>query len=125
MFFKARALKPATGLDTIYRNLNFNHKFTLDHSAIGFLRTNQFFDVQMIPVSRFFTVQVKFLLISTLKPKFKDPSNALLSYTQKGIDFFEKLGQFSKEKAAIEEEYSTKLRFQFKQTEFEVFHNFL
>lgn len=79
----------------------------------------------MIPVSRFFTVQVKFLLISTLKPKFKDPSNALLSYTQKGIDFFEKLGQFSKEKAAIEEEYSTKLRFQFKQTEFEVFHNFL
>ncbi|CAB04595.2 Transducer of Cdc42-dependent actin assembly protein 2 homolog [Caenorhabditis elegans] len=50
----------------------------------------------MIPVSRFFTVQ--------------DPSNALLSYTQKGIDFFEKLGQFSKEKAAIEEEYSTKLR---------------
>uniref|UniRef100_A0A1I7TM05 SH3 domain-containing protein n=1 Tax=Caenorhabditis tropicalis TaxID=1561998 RepID=A0A1I7TM05_9PELO len=41
---------------------------------------------------------------------FQDPSNALLSYTQKGIDFFEKIGQFSKEKAAIEEEYSTKLR---------------
>lgn len=50
----------------------------------------------MIPVSRLFTVQ--------------EPSNSLLSYTQKGIDFFEKVGQFSKEKAAIEEEYSTKLR---------------
>ncbi|CAO4369503.1 unnamed protein product [Caenorhabditis nigoni] len=50
----------------------------------------------MLPVSKFFTVQ--------------EPSNALLSYTQKGIDFFEKIGQFSKEKAAIEEEYSTKLK---------------
>ena len=42
--------------------------------------------------------------------RLQDPSNALLSYTQKGIDFFEKIGQFSKEKAAIEEEYSTKLK---------------
>ncbi|EGT34688.1 CBN-TOCA-2 protein [Caenorhabditis brenneri] len=50
----------------------------------------------MIPVSKIFTVQ--------------DPSNALLSYTQKGIEFFEKIGQFSKEKAAIEEEYSSKLK---------------
>ncbi|ULU00101.1 hypothetical protein L3Y34_000968 [Caenorhabditis briggsae] len=50
----------------------------------------------MLPVSKFFTVQ--------------EPSNALLSYIQKGIDFFERIGQFSKEKAAIEEEYSTKLK---------------
>lgn len=50
----------------------------------------------MIPISKIFTVQ--------------DPSNSLLSYTQKGIDFFEKIGQFSKEKAAIEEEYSNKLK---------------
>uniref|UniRef100_A0A8R1I078 SH3 domain-containing protein n=1 Tax=Caenorhabditis japonica TaxID=281687 RepID=A0A8R1I078_CAEJA len=40
----------------------------------------------------------------------QDSSNTLLSYTQKEIDFFEKLGSFSKEKAAIEEEYSAKLR---------------
>lgn len=50
----------------------------------------------MIPVSKIFTVQ--------------DPSNSLLSYTQKGIDFFEKIGQFSKERATIEEDYSTKLK---------------
>ncbi|CAI2349340.1 unnamed protein product [Caenorhabditis sp. 36 PRJEB53466] len=54
----------------------------------------------MIPVSRLFTVQ----------KLMQDPSNALLSYTQKGIDFFEKMGQFSKERAAIEEDYSTKLK---------------
>jgi hypothetical protein len=39
-----------------------------------------------------------------------DQTNSVADHTQKGIDFFEKYGNFVKERALIEEEYATKLR---------------
>ncbi|KAK0403782.1 hypothetical protein QR680_017119 [Steinernema hermaphroditum] len=39
-----------------------------------------------------------------------DQTDIVANHTQKGIDTFEKYGQFVKERASIEEEYATKLR---------------
>ena len=41
---------------------------------------------------------------------FQDQTDSVAAHTQKGIDFFEKYGNFVKERALIEEEYATKLR---------------
>ncbi|CAB3402841.1 unnamed protein product [Caenorhabditis bovis] len=50
----------------------------------------------MIPVSKLFSVQ--------------DHSNSLSSHALRGIEFLEKIGSFAKERAAIEEEYASKLK---------------
>lgn len=39
-----------------------------------------------------------------------DQTDSLANYTQKGIEFLEKIGTYAKERAAIEEEYASKLK---------------
>ena len=46
-----------------------------------------------------------------LKSKtFQDQADGIAYHTQKGIDYLDKYGAFLKDRAAIEDEYATKLR---------------